>query len=79
MDDRLQKELIESEQLKEFSVVELYCEICGDMTPHHLDDSKAFLKEEDDMLEEPDYVSPISEQECVICRENEEQELDLNL
>ncbi len=70
-------DLIEAEQLKSFVVVELFCEICADLTPHHLDESKAFLKNEEDLGEEEvEFVKPLSNSECTFCRENEESYID---
>jgi hypothetical protein len=70
-------ELVESEQLKSFVVVETFCEVCSDLTPHHLDESKAFLKNEEDLGdEEIEFVKPMSIAECTICRENEESYID---
>jgi hypothetical protein len=70
-------ELVESEQLKSFAVVEIYCEVCADLTPHHLDESKAFLKDEEYLGEdEIEFVKPLSTAECTFCRENEEMHID---
>jgi hypothetical protein len=69
-------ELIESEQLKSFSVLDKYCEICGDIVPHHIDENY----NNSNLLEEnPDFVAvkPMSDFECVVCRQKEEVKLDL--
>ena len=62
-------ELISAEHLASFSVVESFCDQCGDLTPHHIDDyeKRSPLKSEDAEL-----VPPLSTHECVICREEEE-------
>ena len=62
-------ELVSTEHLSTFSVVDLFCDQCGDLTPHHIDDyeKRSTLKSEDAAL-----VPPLSTHECVICREEEE-------
>jgi hypothetical protein len=69
------EELISSEQLQIFDVVDSFCDVCGDLTPHHIDDSKAH-NEDDELDPEAICLSPISTQECVVCRENEENKID---
>ncbi len=66
-------ELVSTEHLSTFSVVELFCDQCGDLTPHHIDDyeKRSTLKSADASL-----VSPLSAHECVICREEKEGMLD---
>jgi hypothetical protein len=66
-------ELVSTENLKEFSVVESYCEVCGDLTPHHIDES---VKQTDFTDARTIFVPPISIHECVSCREEEEMALD---
>ena len=66
------EQLIKTEHLQIFDVVEEYCDICSDFTPHHLEKAvKSVYKE--DMT----YTKPMSDKECVRCRENEENELDI--
>ena len=67
------EELVSTEHLAAFSVVESFCDQCGDLTPHHIDDSenRSVLNSEDATL-----VPPLSKHECVICREEEECMLD---
>ena len=66
-------ELVTSEQLKPFVIVENFCESCGQVTPHHLDESQTFLKDEEYLGEdEVEFVKPISLAECTLCREEEE-------
>jgi hypothetical protein len=69
-------ELISSEQLNSFSVVDQFCESCEKTTPHHIDES---IVGESDKLDEEDSVSvkPMSVQECVICARDEESKIDL--
>ncbi|OUR96828.1 hypothetical protein A9Q84_10850 [Halobacteriovorax marinus] len=72
-------ELVTSENLSAFSVVDRFCNDCGDLTPHHVDESKAHeseLRIDSEIEEEQVMVAPISSLECVICRENEENCLD---
>ena len=52
------KELIESEQLHSFSVVEIFCDSCDKTTAHQIDDEEAELhvcvicrKDEEEKLE----------------------------
>ena len=68
-------ELIQSEQLNTFSVVEEFCESCSSMTPHHVDESenKENFSEKDD--EDITIVTPMSVLECVYCREEEESRI----
>ena len=68
-------ELINSEQLQVFNVIESFCDICGDITPHHIDDSKNH-NEDDEISPDAICLAPLSIQECVICRENEESEIE---
>jgi hypothetical protein len=68
------EELISSEQLQVFNVIEIFCEICGDLTPHHIDGSKIH-NEEDEISPDAICRAPISLQECVVCRENEESQI----
>ena len=62
-------EFVSTEHLATFSVVELFCDQCGDLTPHHIDDNEkqSTLKSENSAI-----VPPPSTHECVICREEEE-------
>jgi len=70
-------ELVSTEHLTAFSVIEYYCDICGDLTPHHIDDSKR--KPTGDSTNTT-FVPPISVHECVLCREEEENKISgLNL
>ena len=66
-------ELVSTEHLATFSVVDSFCDQCGDLTPHHIDDyeKRSTLNSEDAAL-----VAPLSTHECVICREEEEGMLD---
>ncbi len=66
-------DLITSEKLNTFSVVEQFCDICGDLTPHHIDDEKEKQKK---LSEHKVLERPISESECVYCRESEESNID---
>ena len=70
-------ELIKSEQLQVFNVIEEYCDICGDITPHHIDTPKKYNETEQEFDGEIVFCDPISTKECVRCRENEENKLDL--
>jgi len=68
-------ELISTEKLSAFSVVDQFCDNCGDLTPHHIDESKVHnseLSSNNDKV----YVAPISILECVICRGNAESWID---
>lgn len=67
-------ELVMSEKLNSFSVIEKFCEQCGDMSPHHIEDelSNNFKKLASGVSE----VAPMSLIECVYCREEQEQSLD---
>ncbi|MBT3980181.1 MAG: hypothetical protein HOE90_02445 [Bacteriovoracaceae bacterium] len=65
------EDLMNSEHLNAFSVIELFCEQCADLTPHHIDESKSG-KEKYSTPVDRVLISPISVHECVICRENEE-------
>ena len=66
-------ELVSTEHLATFSVVDSFCDQCGDLTPHHIDDyeKRSTLKSEDAAL-----VPPLSTHECIICRGEEEGMLD---
>ena len=66
-------ELVSTEHLVAFSVVESFCDQCGDLTPHHIDDSE---KQSTLTSENTTLVPPLSIHECVICREEEESMLD---
>ncbi len=73
-DDCIQ-ELMNTEQLNTFVVVEQFCDECMKLTPHHLDESKAnasFSEASDNET----FIAPISIRECVFCRENEENWLN---
>ncbi|PIK16010.1 hypothetical protein [Halobacteriovorax sp. JY17] len=72
--DEVSKDLILSEQLQVFDVVEAYCDICGDLTQHLIDESKNY-NEDDEVSPDAIFTPALSTQECVICRENEENEL----
>ncbi|MCF8060607.1 MAG: hypothetical protein K9K67_14995 [Bacteriovoracaceae bacterium] len=66
-------ELVASEQLNSFSVVEHFCEACGDLTPHHIDEpTKQPIKKE----KGPILIPPMSTHECVFCREEEETQIN---
>lgn len=71
------EELINSEQLQVFNVVEEYCEVCSDITPHHIDTPKKHNGEPKVYDVDTVFCDPISTKECVRCRENEENKLDL--
>lgn len=71
------EELINSEQLQVFDVIEEYCEVCGDITPHHIDSPRKFSDQEHDFDVDTIFCDPLSTKECVRCRENEENKLDL--
>ena len=73
--DENSQDLILSEQLQVFDVIEAYCDICGDLTQHLIDESKSY-NEDDEISPDAICTPAISTQECVICRENEEYELD---
>ena len=66
-------EFVNAEHLGVFSVVESFCDQCGDLTPHHIDDS-----EKQPTLDQTNttLVPPPSIHECVICREEEESMLE---
>lgn len=65
------QELVSTERLKSFCVVEKFCQICGDLTPHHIEDKdESAIKK---LSEDKSYVAPISIEECVYCRESEEE------
>lgn len=72
--DGSNEELISSEQLQVFDVIESFCEICGDLTPHHLENSKNY-NPEDELSPDAICSGAISNHECVICRETEENEI----
>ncbi len=67
-------ELVSSEKLNSFYVIEKFCEQCGDMSPHHIEEEPVnnFKKLASDVNE----VAPMSLIECVYCREEQEQCLD---
>lgn len=70
-------ELISSEQLQVFDVIDEYCDICGDITPHHIDTPKLYNNENHDFEADTIFCEAISTKECVRCRENEEKKLNL--
>ena len=71
------RELITSEQLQVFDVIDAYCNVCDDITPHHIDDQKNYNL--DDEISPDAVFSPaISVKECVACRESEENELKID-
>lgn len=70
-------ELIQTEQLQVFDVIDEYCDVCGDITPHHIDTPKKYNEESHDFDAETVFCDAISTKECVRCRENEENKLDL--
>jgi len=74
--DDVNAELIEAEQLNTFTVVEEFCDSCGSITPHHVDESENSenFNEKDD--EDITIVTPMSVLECVYCREEEESRID---
>jgi len=67
-------ELMNSEHLSAFSVVERFCDECTKLTPHHIDESKLEKLEnlEKRAENEEAFIAPMSVLECVFCRENEE-------
>jgi uncharacterized protein YcgI (DUF1989 family) len=67
------EELISSEQLNTFSIVEIFCDQCGDLTPHHLDDEKEKTQK---LSSDKTMEAPISLSACVYCRESEEAEIE---
>ncbi len=70
------EDLIDTEKLSAFNVVESFCDQCGDLTPHHIEELRPQTNEHQD-LDEMVLVAPISIHECVICREDEETRIDL--
>jgi len=74
--DDSSKDLIDSEQLQIFDVIDTYCDICEDITPHHFDSNREFETEEE-IDPDAQLVSALSQNECVYCRENEEKDLSL--
>lgn len=64
-------DFVDSEKLKSFSVEEKFCEQCGDLTPHHIEDSKEPLNVDRDAASKV-FVAPLSTHECIICRDDEE-------
>lgn len=73
MEDTL-GEFVSSEQLQIFDVVESFCNICQSNTPHHLDNS-IIHNDDDEISEDAQCIGAISNQECVYCRESEEEKL----
>lgn len=73
-DDCLE-DLVSSEQLNSFSVVDRFCESCQRSTAHHIDES---IVSDDDQLDD-DWISikPMSLHECVICARDEECKIDM--
>ena len=67
------EELINTEHLSSFSVVEYFCESCGDLTPHHIEESsqQASLCSANATI-----IPPVSLHECVVCREEQESMID---
>lgn len=63
------QDLMQTEQLNIFSIIDQFCEQCGTLTPHHIDESNLISISSS---EETQLVPPISVHECVICREEEE-------
>lgn len=57
-------DLIESEQLNKFSVIERYCEVCQDLTPHKVDEESNECN---------NHVS--IDIYCVVCKKNEDEDL----
>ena len=70
------KELISTEMLNEFSILEKFCNECTKMTPHHIDEANITLEAVTDEEAEAEYIAPISAHECIYCRENEENWLN---
>jgi hypothetical protein len=66
-------ELMSTEYLTSFNVVDYFCENCGELTPHHIEEpeQRASLNSSKAIL-----IPPVSKHECVICREEEENMLD---
>jgi len=72
-------DLIATESLTAFSVVDQFCEACSNITPHHLDESdRDPADDNDEELAQATLVAPISSLECVYCRESEENDLGLS-
>ncbi len=66
-------DLMSTEFLTAFSVVEYYCDTCDRLTPHHIDESK---QQSISSSESTTFVPPMSVHECVVCREEEESMID---
>lgn len=72
-------DLISSEQLASFSIAQHFCEACGDMTPHHIEEIINKVQEkriDEESSEDLLFIPPISSHECVLCREQEESHID---
>ena len=71
-------DLIASEQLQGFSVLDKHCQTCSRVTPHHIDESQAAALDInlEDNSEDLEAIVPLSILECVVCREIEENKLD---
>jgi hypothetical protein len=67
------KEIMSADHLSAFTVFEKYCDWCGGVTPHHIDDFDGSFPK-DQVHKTP--VPPASLHECVVCREQEEALLD---
>jgi hypothetical protein len=65
-------ELVASEKLNIFNVIESFCDVCSDLTPHHIEEAPG----PQEMASWLKAVAPISTLECVNCREQEENKLD---
>ena len=67
--------LINEESLMGFQVVESFCSECMKMTPHHIEDDENARK--GTLLSDEDFeADKLSDKTCVICRDNEEMDLD---
>lgn len=63
--------LVREEKLNLFSIIDSFCEICSDITPHHIEDESSF----EDKSSLTDSSMPMSILACTTCRENEETSL----
>jgi len=68
------EDLVSTEQLNVFNIIEHYCNDCDRFTPHHIEENSQELTES--ISTQKVSVGPLSIRECVICRENEEESLD---
>lgn len=75
MNDNYFSNLMAAEGLKSFSIREHFCEQCGDLTPHHIEDVSAESLSES-TNQKKTHIAPISIKECIICRNEEEASID---